>query len=182
MEGESVGIYERDGSEVAIVQIQNDEIFENFKKKILNEIRLNLNEFDVMFVRKKPGQIVGKDSTTLNCNTFDTDLTLLDSNEPRRSFDYSADESNVSGPQNESSAVPNSKPNAESTVIVYPTVPQPRKVTQKRQSSEMAQDHDNIDQGEFTRVHLVMKFIKTNISNLQKTNQNHQQLNTSQRK
>lgn len=170
MESERVGIYGRDGSEVVIVQIQNDEIFENFKKKILNEIGLNLNEFEVMFVRKKPDQIVerSEDSTTLNSNTFDIDLTLLDDNEPRRpSFDYSADESNASEIQSESSAVPNSKPKAESTVIIYPTVPQPRKVTQKRQSSEMAQDHDNIEQGEFTGSHLVMKFVKTNISNLQ---------------
>lgn len=163
MGGGRVGLYERNGLEIEIVQIQNEENFGNFKKRILSEIGLNLNDFDVMFVRKKCTQPADKshksnDSTTLTPSSLDFDLTLSDENEPRRpSLDYSADDSYVSEPVSESSTVPNSTPNAENTVIVYPTVP--CKVTQKRQCSEMAQDHDNTEQGEFTGSHSVKTLI-----------------------
>lgn len=130
MKGESVRLYERDGSEIETVQIQSDEIFNKFKERILCEIGVNLNEFHIIFVRKMPDQVAeeSEDSTTLTADDFGvSELAVSLSDFP---------------------AAPNSSSNTQKNAVVYPTVPPARKVNIKRERSEMAQENDSNIEGE----------------------------------
>lgn len=88
MEGERFGIYERDGSEIEIVQNQNDENFEKFKERILSEIGVNLNDFDVMFVRKNQDHAAKQSDEPA---TATLDISIKTENRHRSDSAYESD-------------------------------------------------------------------------------------------